>query len=252
MDTTAGTRGVAGKDPVFGPRGRGRCHHVLPPELEQLHHVARAVPVVRAARHGALQLVVPCREDRGATGTVSTLRASGAGEFHRSAVPCPGARRDRDHRDPGRTMAAMACRADGLGVLRDRPRPGDRDRALRAPVDQRPLQLSAGPRPGTRRGCGHRRCRPTEGGRPASPLARRRIGRTRGPMDLRSRLLERSAGPDLARHREPVAICPGVRPELRDLSRQHRRDLEGSGTPGIGHGRIRARAGAPTRLREGP
>ncbi len=88
------------------------------PESEHVHHAARAVSPVRAARHGLLQPLVLSRKDHGAAGTLAALRAS------RESGPL-----DRQFLLPAIAVtaisvamlapAALAGRSCGLGVLRD-------------------------------------------------------------------------------------------------------------------------------------
>src|SRR5215831_14882653 len=252
VDERGGAHRLARKGPLHGPGHRGRCPRVLRAEREYVHHAPRAVSVVRPARHGLLQSVVLRPKDRSTAGAVAALRAAVEGEPARPAVPSAGHRRDAGHGSGGRAEEAVARRPRGLGILCNHDRPGDRDRALGVPADQRPIQLSPRIRVRARRGRARRRGCPAQGSRHAPPRARQGAGRTRCAVVLQSGLPQRPAGPDLAGYRVPLAVRARVRAELRTLSWQPRRNPLDSGAPGAGEGRIRARAGAPTRRTPGP
>ena len=175
-------------------------------------------PVSARPGDGLLQSVVLPREDVDAAGPLAALRAASPGELARPPFPVAGPRRDGDHRDGGAASAAVASGTRGLGVLRDRPRPGDRHRPLRTPADQRPIQLSPRDRlraPGRRRGRSHRAggsgwsapAIPGEGGdRPDGGVARR-TGVPQRATRSRSGGIPRACGDTRSRS---IRIAPSV------------------------------------------
>src|SRR5438128_11556966 len=113
LDGWGGAQRLARKDSLHGSRYRGRRRRVLRPEHEHVHHAARAISVVRPARHGVLQSVVLPPEDRRPAGAVAALRASAPCEPARPPVLSSRSRRDGRHHGRYRSEAALARWARG-------------------------------------------------------------------------------------------------------------------------------------------